>query len=35
MNACIVNNFQTDAMVQTDTQCSSKGPQFDVATEGK
>lgn len=29
------NHSQTDAMVQTDTQYSSKGSQFEVATKGK
>lgn len=35
INACIVDLFQIDAMVQMDTQCSCKSPQFDVATKGK
>lgn len=35
IRSCIVNNFQTDAMVQTDTQYSSKGCQIKVATIGK
>lgn len=35
ITACIVNHYQTDTMVQTDPECSSRSPQFEFATKGK